>query len=112
MTLTKAELVDRVYERCGFSKKEATELVELVFAEIKRTLASGESIKLSGFGNFNVRQKKARIGRNPQTGDAIEITARKVLTFSVSQVLKDALNGRGPVVSPFAHNPNRVDTDE
>ncbi len=102
MTLTKAELVDRVYERCGFSKKESTELVELVFDEMKRTLALGDSIKLSGFGNFNVRQKKARIGRNPQTGDAIEISARKVLTFSVSQVLKDALNGKGPTKSPFS----------
>ena len=102
MTLTKAELVDRVYERCGFSKKESTELVELVFSEMKRTLATGDSIKLSGFGNFNIRQKKSRIGRNPQTGEAIEISARKVLTFNVSQVLKDALNGRGAAKSPFA----------
>lgn len=102
MTLTKAELVDRVYEKCGFSKKEAQELVELVFEEIKTTLSRGESIKLSGFGNFTVRQKKSRVGRNPQTGEAIEISARRVLTFNVSQVLKDALNGRGPTTSPFA----------
>ncbi|MBI2027600.1 MAG: integration host factor subunit alpha [Deltaproteobacteria bacterium] len=90
-TVTKADLVERIYERIGFSKKEATDLVELFFELIKDNLERGESVKISGFGNFVVRSKKPRMGRNPQTGEPIEITARKVLTFRPSQVLKEAL---------------------
>ncbi len=90
--MTKADIVENVYEQVGFSKKESAEIVELVFDTIKRTLESGEKIKISGFGNFIVREKKARIGRNPQTGQEIEISARRVLTFRPSQVLKSALN--------------------
>lgn len=91
-TMTKAEIVEAVYEKIGFSKKEAGEIVELIFDTIKETLERGEKIKISGFGNFVVRQKRPRIGRNPQTGEEIEITARKVLTFKPSQILKSALN--------------------
>lgn len=91
-TVTKADLVESIYEKIGFSKKESSDLVELVFNTIKETLQKGEKIKLSGFGNFVVRSKKPRIGRNPQTGEEMEITARKVLTFRPSQVLKSALN--------------------
>lgn len=91
-TLTKAELIESIYERIGFSKKEASDIVELVFDILKATLEKGEKIKISGFGNFVVRQKRPRIGRNPQTGEEIEITARKVLTFKPSQVLKASLN--------------------
>jgi integration host factor subunit alpha len=76
----------------GFSKKEAAEIVEMVFDTIKETLEHGEKIKISGFGNFIVRDKKSRVGRNPQTGEEIEISARRVLTFRPSQVLKNALN--------------------
>lgn len=92
-TMTKADIIEDVYERVGgFSKKEAADIVESVFDIIKKTLESGEKIKLSGFGNFVVRDKNSRIGRNPQTGEEITISARRVLTFKPSQVLKNALN--------------------
>ena len=91
--MTKAEIVDSVYERVGgFSKKEAAEVVEAVFDTMKEVLAKGEKIKISGFGNFVVRAKKQRVGRNPQTGAPIPISARRVLTFKPSQVLKGILN--------------------
>jgi integration host factor subunit alpha len=91
--MTKADIVECVYERVGgYSKKEAAEIVEAVFDTLKRTLESGQKIKLSGFGNFVVRDKNARVGRNPQTGEEITICARRVLTFKPSQVLKSALN--------------------
>ncbi len=89
--MTKADLVDSIYERVGFSKKESARIVELVFDIIKETLEKGEKIKISGFGNFVVRQKRSRIGRNPQTGQEIEISARRVLTFKPSQVLRGTL---------------------
>ncbi len=92
--MTKADIIENVYEKVGgFSKKEAAEIVETVFDTIKETLERGEKIKISGFGNFVVRDKNARIGRNPQTGKEITISARRVLTFKPSQVLKNALNG-------------------
>ncbi len=91
--MTKAEIIDAVYEKVGgFSKKEAAEVVEAVFDTMKEVLADGEKIKISGFGNFVVRQKKERVGRNPQTGAPIPIAARRVLTFKPSQVLKGILN--------------------
>jgi integration host factor subunit alpha len=91
--MTKADIIEGVYEKVGFSKKESAEIVELVFDTFKETLERGDKIKISGFGNFQVRQKKARVGRNPQTGKEIEISARRVLTFRPSAVLKAALNG-------------------
>lgn len=91
-TMTKADIVETIYEKIGFSKKESADIVELVFDTIKETLEKGEKIKISGFGNFVVRAKRPRIGRNPQTGEEIEISARRVLTFRPSQVLKAALN--------------------
>lgn len=90
--MTKAEIIESVYERVGFSKKESAEIVELVFDTIKESLERGEKVKISGFGNFEVKEKKERTGRNPQTGDEILIAARKVLTFRPSQLLKAALN--------------------
>ncbi|MCG8555062.1 MAG: integration host factor subunit alpha [Proteobacteria bacterium] len=91
--MTKAEIVDSIYEKMGgVSKKESSELVEAVFDTMKEVLAAGEKIKISGFGNFVVRNKKQRIGRNPQTGEPIPICARRVLTFKPSQVLKGILN--------------------
>lgn len=92
MAMTKADIVEALYEKVGFSKKEAADLVELVFDSLKQTLAKGEKIKISGFGNFLVREKRARIGRNPQTGEQIEISARRVLTFRPSQVLRAEVN--------------------
>lgn len=91
--MTKADIVEKIYEKIGFSKKESADIVDLVFETMKDTLGKGEKIKISGFGNFVVRQKTSRTGRNPQTGQAMEITARKVLTFKASPVLKGALNG-------------------
>jgi integration host factor subunit alpha len=92
-TVTKADIVEKVYQKIGFSKKEASELVELVFDSLKDVLERGDKVKISGFGNFVVRKKKERVGRNPQTGDQIKISARRVLTFRPSQVLKAMLNG-------------------
>ena len=95
-TMTKADIIERVRERVGgFSKKEAAAVVELVFDTLKTKLEQGEKVKISGFGNFLVRDKKARMGRNPQTGKEIEISARRVLTFKPSQVLKSGLNAGG-----------------
>ena len=91
--MTKADIVENVYEKVGgFSKKEAAEIVETVFDTIKETLEKGEKIKISGFGNFVLRDKRQRQGRNPQTGDPITITERRVLNFKASQLLKLALN--------------------
>ncbi|MEZ4485881.1 MAG: integration host factor subunit alpha [Syntrophotaleaceae bacterium] len=90
--MTKADLVERVYLKTGFSKKESAQIVEMVFDLMKSTLEQGEKIKLAGFGNFVVKQKATRKGRNPQTGDEIEICSRKILTFKPSQVLKSAIN--------------------
>lgn len=90
--MTKADIVEQIYERVGFSKKESAELVEKVFQVMKDVLAGGEKVKISGFGNFVVREKNARKGRNPQTGDEILLEARRVLTFKPSLVLKNLLN--------------------
>jgi len=91
--MTKAALVETLCAKVdSLSKSEAAELVETVFDTIKATLARGEKIKLSGFGNFVVRSKKPRAGRNPQTGAEITISARRVVTFKASQVLRDNLN--------------------
>jgi integration host factor subunit alpha len=92
VALTKADLVDSIHEKIGFSKKEAADIVELIFDTIKGALTEGDKIKISGFGNFVVREKRARTGRNPQTGQAIEISARRVLTFKPSQVLRSDVN--------------------
>jgi integration host factor subunit alpha len=92
-TMTKADIVEKVYQKIGFSKKEASELVELVFTSLKDVLTRGDKVKISGFGNFVVREKNERVGRNPQTGEQIKISARRVLTFRPSQVLKAMLNG-------------------
>ena len=90
--MTKADLIENVYEKVGFSKKDSSDLVELIFDMLKESLSQSEKIKISGFGNFIVRKKRSRKGRNPQTGETIEISARKVLTFRPSHVLKAQLN--------------------
>jgi integration host factor subunit alpha len=93
--MTKAEIVQALYTRVGgFSKKESADIVDLVFEMMKETLGRGEKIKISGFGNFVLRDKRQRPGRNPQTGDPIKISERRVLTFKASQILKQALNTR------------------
>jgi integration host factor subunit alpha len=91
--MTKAEIVQALYTKVGgFSRKESADLVDLVFEMIKETLGRGEKIKVSGFGNFVLRDKRQRPGRNPQTGQPIKITERRVLTFKASQILKQVLN--------------------
>lgn len=91
--MTKAEIVQALYTRVGgFSKKESADIVDMVFEMMKETLGRGEKIKISGFGNFVLRDKRQRPGRNPQTGDPIKISERRVLTFKASQILKQALN--------------------
>ena len=92
--MTKAELIERVLDRnTDLTKKEAAVLVESIFDTIKDSLEAGENIKVSGFGNFQVKDKSARRGRNPQTGEEIEIAARRVLTFKPSPVLKKSIYG-------------------
>ncbi len=99
--MTKAEIVQALYARVGgFSKKESADIVDLVFEMLKETLAKGEKIKISGFGNFVLRDKRQRPGRNPQTGDPIKISERRVLTFKASQILKQTLNPRHPSSMP------------
>ncbi len=88
MTLTKAELADLLFEQLGLNKREAKDMVERFFEEIRIALESGDSVKLSGFGNFQLREKPQRPGRNPKTGEEIPITARRVVTFHASQKLK------------------------
>jgi len=92
MTMTKADIVERIYEKVGFSKKEATEVVESIFEIVKKHLELQEKVKISGFGNFVVHEKRPRKGRNPQTGEDIVISGRRVLTFKASQVLKKTMN--------------------
>ena len=88
MTLTKAELADLLFEKVGLNKREARELVDSFFEDLRSALATGEQIKLSGFGNFDLRDKNQRPGRNPKTGEEIPITARRVVTFRPGQKLK------------------------
>jgi len=91
--MTKADIVEVVHNRTGFSKKESSEAVESILDILKEILEEGEKIKLSGFGNFVIRSKEVRKGRNPKTGEEMEISARSVLTFKPSQKLKDHING-------------------
>ncbi len=86
--MTKADLADKVYEKVGLSRKEAVEMIETLFSSMKSILSEGESIKITGFGTFLVRKKSSRRGRNPKTGEEMEITARKVITFKPSLEFK------------------------
>ncbi len=89
MAVTKAELADTLFTELGLNKREAKEFVELFFEKIRYALETGVAVKLSGFGNFGVREKNSRPGRNPKTGEEIPITERRVVTFKASQKLKD-----------------------
>ncbi|MBX9896246.1 MULTISPECIES: integration host factor subunit alpha [unclassified Nitrosomonas] len=88
MALTKAELADLLFENVGLNKREAKDMVESFYEEVRAALQRGEGVKLSGFGNFQLRAKPQRPGRNPKTGEEIPITARRVVTFHASQKLK------------------------
>ncbi|MGR8979746.1 MAG: integration host factor subunit alpha [Gammaproteobacteria bacterium] len=88
MALTKADFAERLFDELGLNKREAKDIVELFFEEIKRSLEKGEQVKISGFGKFELRDKNSRPGRNPKTGEEIPITARRVVTFRSGQKLK------------------------
>ncbi|MSQ47248.1 MAG: integration host factor subunit alpha [Deltaproteobacteria bacterium] len=90
--MTKADIVENIYEKVGFSKKEATDVVESIFELLKGHLQQGEKVKISGFGNFIINAKRPRKGRNPQTGEEIIISGRRVLSFKPSPVLKKSIN--------------------
>ncbi len=92
MTMTKAELVEMISEKTLFARQESADLLEQVFEIMKETLENGEKIKISGFGNFLVLEKRPRKGRNPQTGEELTISGRRVLTFKSSSKLRKALN--------------------
>ncbi len=96
-TLTKAELSEMLFERLGLNKRESKDMVEAFFELVNDSLVSGTDVKLSGFGNFQIRRKAPRPGRNPRTGEAIPIEARNVVTFHASQKLKDMVQGDAPV---------------
>ncbi|MCH8500375.1 MAG: integration host factor subunit alpha [Aliidiomarina sp.] len=88
MALTKAEIAEHLYEKLGINRRDAKELVERFFEEIRQALESGEQVKISGFGNFDLRDKSQRPGRNPKTGEDIPISARRVVTFRPGQKFK------------------------
>ena len=100
-TLTKAELAELLFEQVGLNKREAKDMVDTFFGEIRDALERGESVKLSGFGNFQLRDKPQRPGRNPKTGEEIPISARRVVTFHASQKLKAQVDAAS--VRPPAH---------
>ena len=93
MALTKADIAESLYEELGLNKRAARELVEIYFDELKEALSNGKQVKLSGFGNFDLRDKKERPGRNPKTGESIPISARRVVTFKPGQKLKNKVEG-------------------
>ena len=100
-TLTKAELAELLFERLGLNKRESKDMVEAFFEIIHGSLVRGQDVKLSGFGNFNIRRKAPRPGRNPRTGESIPIKARNVVTFHASHKLKGIVQGEIPVDGEF-----------
>ena len=97
MALTKADLAESLYNELGLNKREAKEFVELFFEKLRATLSGGEPVKLSGFGNFGLREKNSRPGRNPKTGEEIPISARRVVTFRASHKLKERVEDNARV---------------
>ena len=100
-TLTKAELAELLFERLGLNKRESKDMVEAFFELVHGNLVNGEDVKLSGFGNFNIRRKAPRPGRNPRTGESIPIKARNVVTFHASHKLKAVVQGDTPLDEDF-----------
>ncbi len=100
-TLTKAELAELLFDRLGLNKRESKDMVEAYFEIVHDTLVSGQDVKLSGFGNFNIRRKAPRPGRNPRTGESIPIKARNVVTFHASHKLKSIVQGDTPPEGDF-----------
>ena len=100
-TLTKAELAELLFDRLGLNKRESKDMVEAFFLIVNGTLVVGQDVKLSGFGNFNIRRKAPRPGRNPRTGESIPIKARNVVTFHASHKLKALVQGDAPTDGDF-----------
>jgi integration host factor subunit alpha len=100
-TLTKAELSELLFDNLGLNKRESKDMVEAFFDILSEALVGGEDVKLTGFGNFNIRRKAPRPGRNPRTGEAIPITARNVVTFHASHKLKSLVQGDNPAEGDF-----------
>jgi integration host factor subunit alpha len=96
MALTKAEMAEHLFEKLGLNKRDAKDLVETFFEEVREALEAGEQVKLSGFGNFDLRKKNERPGRNPKTGEDIPIRARRVVTFRPGQKLKSRVENTKP----------------
>ena len=97
MALTKADMAEHLFEKTGINKREAKDLVETFFEEVREALESGKQVKLSGFGNFDLREKNERPGRNPKTGEDIPIKARRVVTFRPGQKLKSRVESSKPI---------------
>ena len=108
--LTKADLAEKLFEELGLNKREAKEMVELFFEEIRSSLESNEHVKLSGFGNFDLRNKRERPGRNPKTGEEVPILPRRVLVFRPSHVLKKRINDGDADTSGYASDDVEPDT--
>jgi integration host factor subunit alpha len=102
VAVTKADLADTLFNELGLNKREAKEFVELFFEKIREALEAGEAVKLSGFGNFDIREKSSRPGRNPKTGEEIPISARRVVTFKASQKLKDRVAANADYIKQSA----------
>lgn len=98
MALTKAEMAEHLFEKLGMNKRDSKDLVESFFEEVREALEDGEQVKLSGFGNFDLREKNERPGRNPKTGEDIPIKARRVVTFRPGQKLKSRVENTKPTV--------------
>ena len=111
--LTKAKMADQLFEELGLNKREAKEIVELFFDEIRQSLQKNTQVKFSGFGNFDLREKGERPGRNPKTGEEIPITARRVVTFRPGQKLKARVEAYGGVdADAAAFNASYIDTED
>lgn len=108
MALTKADLAESLFNELGLNKREAKEFVEFFFEKVREALVGGEHVKLSGFGNFGLRHKKSRPGRNPKTGEEIPITARRVVTFRASHKLKDRVEKNAAPPSDRVSTPDII----
>ena len=101
-TITKADLANTLFDELGLNKREAKEFVELFFEKIRQALESGETVKLSGFGGFSIREKSSRPGRNPKTGEAVPVCARRVVTYRASQKVKDQVGANTDYIESAA----------
>ncbi len=111
MAVTKADLADALFNQLGLNKREAKEFVELFFEKIRHSLENGQAVKLSGFGNFGLREKRSRPGRNPKTGEEIPISERRVVTFRASQKLKQRVEENSTLLKQKYTQEERVEAN-